>query len=292
MINEILEYMQENDNRNPKHKDFKIDKSLTKIILPRDKLNMFIDWFNTDIKYQNYIPQAFNEGYLEIENDFLIFSEEKHKEDIKATAKEFHATYNQVKNAYLELLDLTKKAIIYFKFADNIIDFFVYINGKEFSYSNFNLKTDKFMSEDILKEIGILDYSVEDMGKLLVYNLFCIFITVMWYLATSRNTKKYQYEINRYSGSKNEKDKKIVKVNSLKKKTTPICDLSKIRTVKVDKLIQHRKGWTYSHSFAVSGHFRHYKNGKTIFVKSFIKGKNKEQMVQNILLEPKEINNG
>lgn len=292
MINEILEYMQGNDNRNPKHKDFKIDKSLTKIILPRDKLNMFIEWFNTDIKYQNYIPQAFNEGYLEIENDFIVFSEEKHKEDIKATAKEFHVTYNQVKNTYLELLDLTKKVIIYFKFVDDIIDFFVYINGKEFSYSNFNLKTDKFMSEDILKEIGILDYPVEDMGKLLVYNLFCIFITVMWYLATSKNNTKYKYEINRYSGSKNEKDKKIVKVNSLKKKTTPIYDLSKIKTVKIDKLIQHRKGWTYSHSFAVSGHFRHYKNGKIVFVKSFIKGKNKKQMVQDIILEPKEINNG
>lgn len=38
------------------------------------------------------------------------------------------------------------------------------------------------------------------------------------------------------------------------------------------KLITRKKGWTYSHSFQVHGH---YKDGKVIFIESYVKGKDK-----------------
>lgn len=64
--------------------------------------------------------------------------------------------------------------------------------------------------------------------------------------------------------------------------------MSKIRRVKVEGLIKRRKGWTYSHSFQVHGHYRHYKDGKVVFIKPYIKGKGKEEVVQRITLNPKE----
>ena len=60
-----------------------------------------------------------------------------------------------------------------------------------------------------------------------------------------------------------------------------------LKKVKVAHLIKRRQGWTYSHSSQIHGHYRHYKDGKTIFVNSYIKGKNKELQPQVITLDPK-----
>lgn len=68
--------------------------------------------------------------------------------------------------------------------------------------------------------------------------------------------------------------------------------MNKIKKVKTEGLIKRRKGWTYSHSFQVHGHYRHYSNGKIIFIQPFIKGKGKEEISQVITLNPKEENNG
>ena len=45
--------------------------------------------------------------------------------------------------------------------------------------------------------------------------------------------------------------------------------MGKVKVVKVEHLQKRKAGWTYSHSFQVHGHYRHYKSGKVIFVKEF-----------------------
>ena len=84
--------------------------------------------------------------------------------------------------------------------------------------------------------------------------------------------------------------KEVIEILTKRNKTisTPFYDMRKIRVVTLDGLIKRRKGWTYSHSFEVRGHYRHYEDGKTIFIKPFIKGKNKTTISQTITLNPKE----
>ena len=62
--------------------------------------------------------------------------------------------------------------------------------------------------------------------------------------------------------------------------------MNKIRVVKVENLASRKRGWTYSHSFEVHGHYRHYRNGKTIFIKPFIKGKDLDFKSQKIIIDP------
>ena len=65
--------------------------------------------------------------------------------------------------------------------------------------------------------------------------------------------------------------------------------MTKIRTTTVERLTVRKKGWTYSHSFQVHGHYRHYKDGKVIFIESYIKGKGKPFKAQTTILSPEKI---
>lgn len=122
------------------------------------------------------------------------------------------------------------------------------------------------------------------------YFVVCILITALWYIATSRSTK-YIYNKTYVSKPSKKGDKRVINVKPIKTISTPIYDIGKVKYITLDKLITRRKGWTYSHAFQVHGHYRHYKNGKTIFINSYIKGKGKELQAQKTILEPEE-NNG
>ena len=119
------------------------------------------------------------------------------------------------------------------------------------------------------------------------FNTYCVVLLAssMWYISTSTKKTSYYYE-EKHPIMKN-KDKEIKKVKSHKTISTPIYDMQKIRKVKVEHLVKRRKGWTYSHAFQVHGHYRHYKDGKVVFVNSYIKGENKPLQNQIITLDPK-----
>lgn len=283
----IIKYMDATRAGRHNAQDFKIDNSVPKIYLPKEKINMFLDWYDQDLRFQNEIPQALDEGYIFVENNFIKFDEEKIKEDIKRKAKNFHTTYNMIKKAIQMLEEETKNVVVHFKFIEDSIKVLCFIDKRQIAYLDYNLKSDDVPTFETAKEILIKSTEFEYEGIIYSYNLLCLFVAVMWYLATTTNIKRYKYEIERYIPRNNAK-KKVVQIKDKRIITTPIYDLAKIKTIKVDKLIQHRKGWTYSHSFGVCGHFRHYKNGKVIFIKPFIKGKNKEKQVQDIILNPKK----
>lgn len=111
--------------------------------------------------------------------------------------------------------------------------------------------------------------------------------TCLWYIATTATNTKYIYEkehpviVHRHKDVVTVSDKKVIK--------TPVYDMQKIRIVKLEKLITRKKGWTYSHSFQVHGHYRHYKDGKVIFIESYIKGKGKPFKAQTTVLAPEKI---
>ena len=134
------------------------------------------------------------------------------------------------------------------------------------------------------KRVESFDDIVNDMN----YNNLAIMISCLWYIATTTRSTRYIYENKTpiITG----RNRGVVQVSDTKFITTPIYDMKKVRVVTVDKLTQRKKGWTYSHSFEVHGHYRHYKDGKVIFIKPFIKGQNqnKEFKAQTIIVKPEE----
>lgn len=270
-----------------KDKILRIDNKLPQIILPQSKIGMFIDWYNNDLRLLGTLPEAYNEGYLIIENDIIQIDISKQSEYIKSLAKQLNGTYRQVENRLKYFIEDLEKVTMYFKYVDNNIQIWLY--GKDntiVSKMSFQVQE----GENSLVADRYIDEFTNWDDLLNEFNFYCVILLTssLWYIATTTKTTKYYYEENRprYTYSANEKS--IKSVSKHKTINTPIYDFNKIKRVKVESLIKKRKGWTYSHSFQVHGHYRHYSNGKTVFINSYIKGKNKELQSQIITLDPKE----
>ena len=270
-----------------KDKILRIDNKLPQIILPQSKIGMFIDWYNNDLRLLGTLPEAYNEGYLIIENDIIQIDISKQSEYIKSLAKQLNGTYRQVENRLKYFIEDLEKVTMYFKYVDNNIQIWLY--GKDntiVSKMSFQVQE----GENSLVADRYIDEFTNWDDLLNEFNFYCVILLTssLWYIATTTKTTKYYYEENRprYTYSANEKS--IKSVSKHKTINTPIYDFNKIKKVKVESLIKKRKGWTYSHSFQVHGHYRHYSNGKTVFINSYIKGKNKELQSQIITLNPKE----
>lgn len=272
-------------------KTLKIDKHLPQIMLPKDKIQMFVDWWNTDIRFEKSIPHSFEEGYLFIENkdslDIKNFSDM-----IKQLAKTYKTTYRIIEKQFISFLDAMSEFKLHFKFTDdNTVQLETYghddmiISATNFKFGETN------QPEKEIKSYGI--GSIEDFNTtddiLNVFNWhnLALLTTCLWYIATTTRSTKYIYE--KKSPVITKRHKKVVLVSDTKTINTPIYDMRKIKVVKVNSLQTRKKGWTYSHAFQVHGHYRHYKNGKTIFINSYIKGKNKEFKAQQLILSPKEV---
>ena len=274
-----------------KYYKLNIRKKLPNIILPANKMQMFIDWWNKDLKYQNTIPIAFNEGYFSMENTLvpeLDFNNQEVKNTIKEIAKKRRTTYRKIENEIKEGDEIQKKITVYFQFKDNsILEIYTYFSNAIANYGKIDLKSIDINKPNL--EIKEIQFGSKNATETLFIYIFYLFAASMWYISTTTKQTKYIYNKKDLSTLKTkEKNKNIVNVKEKRIVETPFYDFSKIRYVEVDKLVQRRKGWTYSHAFTVCGHYRHYKNGKTIFVKSFIKGKNKPLKAQEIIISPKE----
>lgn len=277
-------------------KILKINKKLPQIILPKDKNDYFLEWYNKDLRFQNEIPHTFERGYLFLNG--LGFSTQKADifltpKLIKTFAHEKGTTYRNIENKIKEFITLTEETTVYFEFKNTLLCLEIYVSGYpnktitiDLSESNINPDVPNPKIEDAIYQRF---QNNEDFNELYAYYCFIILETCLWYIATSTKTSKYYRQDNSSSHPSYMYEKKtVVNVKRNKTITTPIYDMTKIKRVKVEGLIKRRKGWTYSHSFQVHGHYRHYKSGKVIFIKPFIKGKGKEEISQTITLNPKE----
>lgn len=293
MIEEDIKkiYKELKEKTDKKYFKLQIRKKLPYIILPKSKVDMFIEWWNKDLKYQNTIPIAFDEGYFYLENELvpnIDFNNQKVKDTIKEVAKESKKTYRQVENDIKVGHELQKKVTIYFKFIDKkILELYIYFSENLVSHAKIDLnQIDERKPNFDIKKINLIDK--DTMETLYIY-FFYLFAASMWYISTTTKQTKYIYKQKNFNTLKPKKeDGNIINVKEKRIVETPFYDFSKIKYIEVDKLVQRRKGWTYSHSFQVCGHYRHYKSGKTIFVNSFVKGKNKPLKAQQIIINPKE----
>lgn len=281
-----------NITNSDKKQQLKINKRLPQIHIEQKQIDLFIEWWNKDIRFQQTIPHSFEEGYLKCDLNLNI-DINKFKDIIKQSAKEYKTTYRVMENTFKDFISMIEHTTIHFKFINNNE---VYLNTYdknnniisriEFEYGEDKKDFEEEFTYDKMYDIMNKSNNSDDLmfGFNLLYTI--IFVTSIWYIATTRNTTKYVYE--QKTPIITSRKKNIVRVSDTKVISTPIYDISKIKTKKVEGLIKHRKGWTYSHAFQVHGHYRHYKDGKVIFVNSYIKGKDKEFKPQTIELKPKE----
>ena len=100
----------------------KIDKKLPQIVLSYKKLNMFYDWWNTDVRYETTVPKSFDEGYLIIDRDgYEEFNINKFSATIKSIAKGAKLTFREVENAMKEFFDKGLTLTIYFNCVDKFV---------------------------------------------------------------------------------------------------------------------------------------------------------------------------
>lgn len=275
-----------------KDKTLKIDKHLPQIVLPYKKNKMFIDWWNSDIRFEKSVPHSFDEGYLIVETTDSSMDEmlDKFKSLIKEMAKSFKTTYRNIENQFKTFLEISKRLTLYFKFSD---DDYLFIetygnDNKIFSTMSCKIGDNDEPEQEISSNHNISDIkALDDIMNNINYKSLALLISCLWYIATTSRTTKYIYEKKTPVVAKRHKN--VVKVSDTKTITTPIYDMNKIRVVKVESLSTRKKGWTYSHAFQVHGHYRHYKSGKVVFINSFIKGKNKDFKAQTITINPDKL---
>ena len=268
-----------------------LNKRLPQIHIEQKQIDLFLDWWNKDIRFEKTIPHSFEEGYLLCDMDMKI-DMSKFNTLIKQTAKQFRTTYRDIENKFKDFIRALEHPIVYFKFLnDNIITMETFNQYDKSRISNISFQfgaNSKDMEEEFTpQKMYEQVLQSEDFEKsMYCFNMLyvIILITSLWYIATTKRTTKYVYEQKRPVIASRHKN--VVKVSDTKTINTPIYDITKIKTKKVDCLIKNRKGWTYSHSFQVHGHYRHYKDGRVIFINSYIKGKDKEFKPQVVELKP------
>lgn len=281
------------------HKDLselRINPLLPNIIISKDKINLFVDWYNKDIRFQKELPHTFEKGYIRIKSMLFSTDISNYNVFIKALAKQYNKTYRQIENMLKLYVDGINDVIVYFEFKGDMFYNYIYRkDGKILSKAEAQIGDNKQPSP----EITLTSLSNNDINKLNneqefvddvqnKFNYFCLAIcsTCLWYLATTTKTIKYKYKEK--SKEEYNPNKRVVYVKENKNVTTPIYNLDNIKIKTVDRLINKREGYTYSHSFQVHGHYRHYKDGKVVFINSYIKGKDKPFKHQNIIINPKE----
>lgn len=283
-----------------------INKRLPYIKLPKDKIDLFIKWYNLDLRDLEELPEVFEEGYVEIDTSAYINIKMPTIFDIKSEEK-----YNELKKLHNKVSVTYSKMIIHFTIKpNNIINIVGYYGDGEYAFNiEFNLKEDETLKKikQYIASTSDRDYKhlpeIQDKLFLDLYQFSTmdemktaqnefnrklgdsclgLVISVIWYLATNTSEKYLVSNTEVVESYQNKTTNKQHKHHN-RTITAPIYYLVDKKPITVDKLIKKRNGWTISHSFQVRGHYRHYKNGKTIFIKSYEKGKELDNFQNSVI---------
>lgn len=256
------------------NKKLKYDRHLPCIEIPVNKLQMFLDWWNSDIRFESTVPHSFNEGYLLLSglNSSIDVNSSSIKHLIKDIASSFKSTYRNIETLLNGFIDSCNKLILYFHFLNDNKLYCELYDSLDSIISAITITlgdTKKEEPEIKLEPDGCTSF--DGFSTHLAKVSITLLITSLWYIASASTNRKYIYTRT----SPKYENKTSVKVKKYKEITHTVYDMNKICYVTVDKLSNRKHGWTYQNSFQVCGHYRHYKNGKTIFVHPYIKGKRK-----------------
>lgn len=283
-----------------------INKRLPYIKLPKDKIDLFIKWYNLDLRDLEELPEVFEEGYVEIDTSAYINVKMPTIFDIKSEEK-----YNELKKLHNKVSVTYSKMIIHFTIKpNNIINIVGYYGDGEYAFNiEFNLKEDETVKKikQYIASTSDRDYkhlseiqdklfldlyqfstmdemktAQDEFNRKLGDSCLGLVISVIWYLATNTSEKYLVSNTKVVESHQNINTNKHHKHHN-RTITAPIYYLVDKKPITVDKLIKKRNGWTISHSFQVRGHYRHYKNGKVIFIKSYEKGKELDNFQNSVI---------
>lgn len=266
---------------------------MQRIKLPKKVLPMLENWFDEDISKEASVPHTFEEGYLFFEDADTL--DDKAREEIKYIAKKTHAVYRNIENMYKMLNG--KETILYFKFlndselyVERYTDKMLIQRGKYNVGEMSSLKTSalNILWKIQVELVGWNEKTAQEYLKSKTNYCVAMLVASLWYIATTKSTKYIHNEVAFPLVRQDDKKNRRIKEVTSKKITTPIYDLGRTKVVSLEMLKKRKKGWTYSHAFNVRGHFRHYKNGKVVFIKPFVKCKDLETRDTEIVVSPKE----
>lgn len=287
--------------------ELKLDYSLPIISIPHNKTIPFLKWYCNDISSTKIgeIPKVFDEGYITISHIPCEFINNCKNEYIKYIARTEKLTFREVENMLKDVYDtMLNDIIIHYEFIDNYPCLNVYSGVDSKQMIRIPLYEYKDINDPILANLGDIQ-GIED--TLIISDASCttnekhefqntmivvyvaLFVSAMWYMTLYKNRYKYENYIS--------KDdvrevllhrKRPERISSVKIITTSFYDLSKAPQSKVQIMIKKRAGFEYSHQFDVRGHYRHYKDGKIVFIESYTKAKDKPKLQKSIILNPEE----
>lgn len=287
--------------------DLKLDYRLPIISIPENKTIPFLKWYFEDISKNTVkdIPQVFDEGYITIQNIPCTFLNNCKVEYTKYLAHIEGKTYREIETLLKDVYDaMLSNVVMHYKFIDGLADVGIYssVDSKlmltipliRYRGENENQTLISLGDVNTIEDtVEITDASCattekhEFQNKMMIVYLG-LFASAMWYMALYKNRYKYEKQVGR------EDIREVIlhrprpaKVKSTKILTASFYDLSKAPQSKVQTLIKKREGFEYSHQFDVRGHWRHYRDGKVVFIESYTKAKDKPRLQQNIILNPK-----
>ena len=295
-----------------KTKRLNIDNSLPIIILPKEKTKTFIDWYKKDLYLEDHVPMVFNEGYfcvnlsdlIKIKTLSLLELNENTFTAQQAFICAVHEQYDRIIVHYTFIAENILKLEFY---TDATKEMVGVINSFEITHAKSEClianirkailgdKEDiKGIDEDLIIDIrgcsiGNVQKIWDEFGNKFSTCCAYLLISSFWYLASIKSDKERNVLKSNVSPLRNENVKhnnKKEHYNYIRNITTPIYDLGHTGVLNVEKLIVRKKGWKISYEFSVRGHYRHYKSGKVVFIKSFEKGKGLKTKQNIIRLNP------
>lgn len=127
--------------------------------------------------------------------------------------------------------------------------------------------------KNIMEYLGGMPEALKNIDSSV--NLFFGLLVCVDYLLKHPEEKKKETSEKHHTTSKNITrridDVQIISLNSLKFKTS---DMKKAKILRSKTIYRIAENW------AVRGHYRHYKNGKTIFIEGYEKGKKRQEKLQ------------
>lgn len=286
-----------------------LNGDIPKFFIPSEKISLLFDWFKDN---QDNITDIFP-----IYNDYCLVIEAKDILKInKPTLLNLNAfnTPQDLQDA-IKLVNYIEDSFSYMqlhiKHKNDKTLFELYdVRGKLIGVNeiNENKTSDNFYyNKDILDVIHRTDYSV--------FNKLMIEISLIGYFDINENVKNLinslfyicnmlfissNYYINQYTKNNNISITQVREKLQIECKTSPSQDIKKykvltkpfydigklnISNTKRSSNIEHSSP---NHAFRVQGHWRHYRNGKTVFIESYIKCKDKGNLINDVILKPRK----
>jgi hypothetical protein len=218
--------------------------------------------------------------------DIILLQSNKQMETIINWVKDNNINKNELiiplNDARIDFLDEGLR-VDYSK-ENNIIHFKTYSTDKNVAIFEFDydLKTEEFenintFAVNELSKFRILNLISKDntIGKL-IYK----FISIMYYMVYKKAdvvevNKKELKQSNKKKTKRNKKNNKVIINKTIYKFIN--TDSEPLNHLLTNETTDKRIYTQPNHSFGVKGHFRHYKNGKTVWVNEYIKGIGKKE---------------